>query len=131
MTRNDKTPGGLVRWLIDRRQISVRTGFEVLEAQFRRMPSLASVFISAGLMSEELALDVLDMQLENPHRGDFAQIARDPGYLTEDEIARCIDVQHSLRPRVGELLCELGHVEEGELRDALQAAQRDRDSGMG
>lgn len=78
-----------------------------------------------GRLSSDSAMAVLNHQLL--HRRPLGRVAVAEGKLTSEQVARILDEQNANRPRIrfGELALRLGLLGVDDLRDLLEAQQRD------
>jgi hypothetical protein len=105
-------------YLVDRGVICAEQALQALDAQRARQQPIGQICVERGYLSIRAAFDLLNAQLEDPR--PFGDLAVGHGLMSAEQRDNAVALQKSTRPRLGEVMVDLGFFAQAQLVCVLQ-----------
>ncbi len=120
----------LGRFLVSRDLVTVNEIVKALEIQRQKQRPLGRIAFVESLLTLDQVATIIDLQsdgretVQDDRASDlFGELAIQLGYLAEHQVEELLNIQRRSRPRIGEILVEMGAISEFRLNAALQDFQ--------
>ena len=105
------------QYLVNNDVVTDAMVMEALVRQQKAQENIARIAISKHYLTVKQVLAIFNAQADSCD--SFTVMARKLGYLTENEVAELLSLQQQTRPRLGEILVEMGVMDRSTLEVML------------
>jgi len=99
---------------------------QALDSQMKKQMAVGTIALQYRLLEMNHMFTILNRQVDTDLK--FCDIAIALGFLTRDQADFILSIQMSKRPRLGEILVEMGVLNQQQLVEALTAYEKLKDS---
>ncbi len=95
-----------LQFMVDAEILSEADALEVMDAQRKDTPAIGRLALRSGILDMKQVFRVLAAQVDTNTR--FGETAINLGYMTEPDLIRLLDEQKQLRPKVHQIILDMG-----------------------
>ncbi|PID82005.1 hypothetical protein CSB20_00125 [bacterium DOLZORAL124_64_63] len=95
-----------LQFMVDAEILSEADALEVMDAQRKGTPAIGRLALQSGILDMKQVFRVLAAQVDMNTR--FGETAINLGYMTESDLIRLLDEQKQRRPKVHQVILEMG-----------------------
>ena len=107
------------QFLINHGIVDEDTVYEALNIQKQKTIPIGKIALAEKMLDVKQIFRILNDQLETPKL--FGEIARELGYLNENDVQKLLTLQKLRRPRIGQILVEMNKIDQETCNSMLEA----------